>query len=120
MLRPIYENLPNWARMLFYFLGSYTLEAETMATAFMMLNRLTAILKPSIKYYAKRVFWLLLLTVNSIQNRDNLIRAFSKNRCPVIRDHDDPLSIVFLYCHYSWIIEFVDRRMLNVAAGLGQ
>uniref|UniRef100_A0A914I071 Serpentine receptor class gamma n=1 Tax=Globodera rostochiensis TaxID=31243 RepID=A0A914I071_GLORO len=111
MLWPIYENLPNWARMLSYFLGSYTLEAETMATTFMMLNRLTAILKPlankriwqkmlPISFFATISLPFLLSyemlfidtylqtkpnstsfvimevsNINSIQNRDNLIRA---------------------------------------------
>ncbi|KAL3116997.1 hypothetical protein niasHT_002956 [Heterodera trifolii] len=49
VLYPIYEKLPNLARLQYYFIGSYAFEAQNIATVFMMLN-------PLEKAFATRCF----------------------------------------------------------------
>ncbi|KAI3416426.1 hypothetical protein GPALN_005958 [Globodera pallida] len=46
VLYPIYSNLPNWMLAMFYFLSGHTFLANMLVTAFIMLNRLTAIIMP--------------------------------------------------------------------------
>ncbi|KAL3099675.1 hypothetical protein niasHS_003130 [Heterodera schachtii] len=57
VLYPIYEKLPNLARLQFYFIGAYAFEAQNIATVFMMLNRMTAIKMP----FLNRKLWKRLL-----------------------------------------------------------
>ncbi|KAI3416437.1 hypothetical protein GPALN_005972, partial [Globodera pallida] len=45
-LYPIYSKFPNWFLAMFYFLAGYTFQANFFATAFILLNRLTAIIMP--------------------------------------------------------------------------
>ncbi|KAI3420871.1 hypothetical protein GPALN_014490 [Globodera pallida] len=46
VLYPIYSNLPNWMLAMFFFLGEHTFLANNLVTAFILLNRLTAIIMP--------------------------------------------------------------------------
>ena len=46
LLLPIYRQLQNWMLALFFFLTGFTLLANNLATAFILLNRLTAIALP--------------------------------------------------------------------------
>ncbi|KAI3420880.1 hypothetical protein GPALN_014502 [Globodera pallida] len=46
VLYPIYSKFPNWFLAMFYFLAGYTFQANFFATAFILLNRLTAIITP--------------------------------------------------------------------------
>uniref|UniRef100_A0A914H3Z1 Serpentine receptor class gamma n=1 Tax=Globodera rostochiensis TaxID=31243 RepID=A0A914H3Z1_GLORO len=46
VLYPVYSLLPNWMICLVFFLTGYTFQANNLATAFILLNRLTAITLP--------------------------------------------------------------------------
>ncbi|KAI3419189.1 hypothetical protein GPALN_006941 [Globodera pallida] len=46
VLYPVYSLLPNWILCLDFFLTGYTFQANNLATAFILLNRLTAISLP--------------------------------------------------------------------------
>uniref|UniRef100_A0A914I286 Serpentine receptor class gamma n=1 Tax=Globodera rostochiensis TaxID=31243 RepID=A0A914I286_GLORO len=46
VMYPVYSLLPNWMIDLAFFLTGYTLQANSLATAFILLNRLTAISVP--------------------------------------------------------------------------
>ncbi|KAI3417588.1 hypothetical protein GPALN_013309 [Globodera pallida] len=46
VLYPIYINFPNWMLIMFYFIGGHTFQANYLVTAFILLNRLTAIIMP--------------------------------------------------------------------------
>uniref|UniRef100_A0A914H3L0 Serpentine receptor class gamma n=1 Tax=Globodera rostochiensis TaxID=31243 RepID=A0A914H3L0_GLORO len=46
VLYPIYSKFPNWMLAMFYFLGGHTFQANNLVTAFILLNRLTAIIMP--------------------------------------------------------------------------
>uniref|UniRef100_A0A914HRY4 Serpentine receptor class gamma n=1 Tax=Globodera rostochiensis TaxID=31243 RepID=A0A914HRY4_GLORO len=45
-LYPIYSKFPNWMLAMFFFFGGHTFEANYLVTAFISLNRLTAIIMP--------------------------------------------------------------------------
>uniref|UniRef100_A0A914HGQ9 Serpentine receptor class gamma n=1 Tax=Globodera rostochiensis TaxID=31243 RepID=A0A914HGQ9_GLORO len=47
VLYPIYSKFPNWMLVMFFFLGGHTLQANNLVTAFILLNRLTAIAMPT-------------------------------------------------------------------------
>uniref|UniRef100_A0A914HS26 Serpentine receptor class gamma n=1 Tax=Globodera rostochiensis TaxID=31243 RepID=A0A914HS26_GLORO len=46
VLYPIYSKFPNWMLAMFYFFAGHTLQANNLVTAFILLNRLTAIIMP--------------------------------------------------------------------------
>uniref|UniRef100_A0A914HTP1 Serpentine receptor class gamma n=1 Tax=Globodera rostochiensis TaxID=31243 RepID=A0A914HTP1_GLORO len=46
VLYPIYSKFPNWMLAMFFFFGGHTFQANYLVTAFMLLNRLTAIIMP--------------------------------------------------------------------------
>ncbi|KAI3420870.1 hypothetical protein GPALN_014488 [Globodera pallida] len=46
VLYPIYINFPNWMLVMFFFLGGHILQVNNLVTAFILLNRLTAIIMP--------------------------------------------------------------------------
>ncbi|KAI3416431.1 hypothetical protein GPALN_005964 [Globodera pallida] len=46
VLYPIYSNFPNWMFAMFYFFAGQTLQVNNLVTAFILLNRLTAIIMP--------------------------------------------------------------------------
>uniref|UniRef100_A0A914HSY9 Serpentine receptor class gamma n=1 Tax=Globodera rostochiensis TaxID=31243 RepID=A0A914HSY9_GLORO len=45
-LYPIYAKFPNWMLAMFYFIVGHTFQANNLVTAFILLNRLTAIIMP--------------------------------------------------------------------------
>uniref|UniRef100_A0A914HQD5 Serpentine receptor class gamma n=1 Tax=Globodera rostochiensis TaxID=31243 RepID=A0A914HQD5_GLORO len=46
VLYPIYSKFPNWMLAIAIFLNGYTFQANNLGTAFILLNRLTAIIMP--------------------------------------------------------------------------
>uniref|UniRef100_A0A914HR40 Serpentine receptor class gamma n=1 Tax=Globodera rostochiensis TaxID=31243 RepID=A0A914HR40_GLORO len=46
VLYPIYSKFPNWMFAMFYFFAGHTFQANNLVTAFILLNRLTAIIMP--------------------------------------------------------------------------
>uniref|UniRef100_A0A914HST0 Serpentine receptor class gamma n=1 Tax=Globodera rostochiensis TaxID=31243 RepID=A0A914HST0_GLORO len=46
VLYPIYSTFPNWMLAMFFFLSGHTFIANMLTTAFIILNRLTAIIMP--------------------------------------------------------------------------
>uniref|UniRef100_A0A914HTR0 Serpentine receptor class gamma n=1 Tax=Globodera rostochiensis TaxID=31243 RepID=A0A914HTR0_GLORO len=46
VLYPIYSKFPNWMLAIYYFFGGHTFLANNLVTAFILLNRLTAIAMP--------------------------------------------------------------------------
>ncbi|KAI3417967.1 hypothetical protein GPALN_010567 [Globodera pallida] len=46
MLYPIYSKFPNWMLAMFLFIAGHTFLANNLVTAFILLNRLTAIIMP--------------------------------------------------------------------------
>ncbi|KAI3416418.1 hypothetical protein GPALN_005950 [Globodera pallida] len=46
VLYPIYSKFPNWMLAMALFLAGHTFQANNLATAFILLNRLTAIIMP--------------------------------------------------------------------------
>uniref|UniRef100_A0A914HRX9 Serpentine receptor class gamma n=1 Tax=Globodera rostochiensis TaxID=31243 RepID=A0A914HRX9_GLORO len=46
VLYPIYSKFPNWMFAIYYFFTGYTFLANNLVTAFILLNRLTAIIMP--------------------------------------------------------------------------
>uniref|UniRef100_A0A914HR16 Serpentine receptor class gamma n=1 Tax=Globodera rostochiensis TaxID=31243 RepID=A0A914HR16_GLORO len=46
VLYPIYSKFPNWMLAMFYFFSGHTFQANCFVTAFILLNRLTAIIMP--------------------------------------------------------------------------
>ncbi|KAI3418452.1 hypothetical protein GPALN_009780 [Globodera pallida] len=46
VLYPIYSKFPNWMLAMFYFFAAQAFQANIFATAFILLNRLTAIIMP--------------------------------------------------------------------------
>uniref|UniRef100_A0A914HQH8 Serpentine receptor class gamma n=1 Tax=Globodera rostochiensis TaxID=31243 RepID=A0A914HQH8_GLORO len=46
LLYPIYSSFPNWMLAMFFFFAGHTFQANNLVTAFILLNRLTAIIMP--------------------------------------------------------------------------
>uniref|UniRef100_A0A914HQ71 Serpentine receptor class gamma n=1 Tax=Globodera rostochiensis TaxID=31243 RepID=A0A914HQ71_GLORO len=46
VLYPIYSKFPNWMFVMFFFIAGHTFLANYLVTAFILLNRLTAIIMP--------------------------------------------------------------------------
>uniref|UniRef100_A0A914HAV3 Serpentine receptor class gamma n=1 Tax=Globodera rostochiensis TaxID=31243 RepID=A0A914HAV3_GLORO len=46
LLYPIYSKFPNWMLAMFFFVAGHTFQANNLVTAFILLNRLSAIVMP--------------------------------------------------------------------------
>ncbi|KAI3417795.1 hypothetical protein GPALN_012072 [Globodera pallida] len=46
VLYPIYSKFPNWMLTMFFFVAGHTFQANNLVTAFILLNRLSAIIMP--------------------------------------------------------------------------
>ncbi|KAI3416439.1 hypothetical protein GPALN_005974 [Globodera pallida] len=64
VLYPIYSNFPNWMRALYFYLNGHTFQSNLLATTFILLNRLTAIIMP-LKHEKK-------VSINGTNNGDEL------------------------------------------------
>uniref|UniRef100_A0A914HR35 Serpentine receptor class gamma n=1 Tax=Globodera rostochiensis TaxID=31243 RepID=A0A914HR35_GLORO len=47
VLYPIYSKFPNWMLAMYFFIAGHTFQANNLVTAFILLNRLTAIIMPT-------------------------------------------------------------------------